>query len=128
MIILYLLGHYSYHIAVASRINTCKSDKDEVIMAITTEAPRTVQWNGKSVPIYPMETISFDRLLSQEPEEVEKVVRCCENQGFFYLDLQGIDGRRYLKDQENTLDLMQRFFNSPLDMKNQFGLIAPHLG
>ncbi|KAF7523480.1 hypothetical protein G7054_g11757 [Neopestalotiopsis clavispora] len=97
-------------------------------MAITNEVPRTVQWNGKNVPVYPMETISFERLLSQEPAEIERTVRCCENEGFFYLDLSGIDGRRYLEDQEKTLDLMHRFFESPLEAKNQFGLISPHLG
>lgn len=75
-----------------------------------------------------METISFERLLSQEPAEIERTVRCCENEGFFYLDLSGIDGRRYLEDQEKTLDLMHRFFESPLEAKNQFGLISPHLG
>jgi isopenicillin N synthase-like dioxygenase len=97
-------------------------------MAASNEIPRTVQWNEKNVPIYPMETISFERLLSQEPAELEKLLRCCETEGFFYLDLQGIDGRRYLKDQENTLDLMHRFFESPLELKNQFGLVSPHLG
>lgn len=97
-------------------------------MTITNEVPRTVQWNGKNVPVYPMETISFERLLSQEPAELERVVRCCETEGFFYLDLSGIDGRRYLEDQDKTLDLMHRFFESPLESKNQFGLISPHLG
>ena len=97
-------------------------------MAITTEVPETVQWNGKTVPVYPMETVSFERLLSQEPAELEKVVRCCETQGFFYLDLQGIDGRRMLADQQSTLDLMKRFFESPLEDKNQYGLVSPHLG
>ncbi|KAK6201981.1 hypothetical protein LQW54_009194 [Pestalotiopsis sp. IQ-011] len=97
-------------------------------MTITNEVPRAVQWNGKNVPVYPMETISFERLLSQEPAELERVVRCCETEGFFYLDLSGIDGRRYLEDQDKTLDLMHRFFESPLESKNQFGLISPHLG
>lgn len=97
-------------------------------MAISTEIRQTVDWNGKKVPVYHMETISFDRLLSQEPAEVEKLVRCCENEGFFYLDLQGIDGRRILEDQQKTLDVMHRFFESPIEDKNQFGLISPHLG
>ncbi|KAH8203874.1 hypothetical protein TruAng_001938 [Truncatella angustata] len=97
-------------------------------MAISNTVPRTVQWNGKNVPVYPMETISFERLLSQEPAELEKAVRCCETEGFFYLNLSGIDGRRYLEDQEKTLNLMHHFFGSPLEAKNQFGLLAPHLG
>jgi len=33
-----------------------------------------------------------------------------------------------LDDQQETLKLMDRFFESPLEVKNQYGLIAPHLG
>ncbi|RYP92842.1 hypothetical protein DL770_001013 [Monosporascus sp. CRB-9-2] len=97
-------------------------------MAPSTEIPQTVQWNGRTVPVYPMETVDYSRLLSQEPEEVEKVLRCCQKEGYFYLDLSGIDGRRMLEDQKETLELMYRFFGSPLEAKNQFGLVAPHLG
>lgn len=97
-------------------------------MAIQQAIPESVEWNGKKTPVYPMETVSFERLLSQEPAELEKVVRCCETEGFFYLDLQGIDGRRMLEDQQKTLDLMHRFFESPIEVKNQYGLISPHLG
>lgn len=97
-------------------------------MAIISELPQTVPWQGKKVPVYPMETISFSRLLSQEPAEVERLVRCCQSEGYFYLDLQGIDGRRMLEDQQKTLDLMHRFFESPIEAKNEFGLISPHLG
>ncbi|RDL38509.1 Uncharacterized protein BP5553_02849 [Venustampulla echinocandica] len=97
-------------------------------MAISTEVPETVQWNGKSVPVYPMETISFERLLSQEPAELEKILSCCNTEGFFYLDLQGIDGRRMLEDQKKTLELMHHFFGSPIEAKNQYGLVTPHLG
>lgn len=97
-------------------------------MAISTEIPQTVDWQGKKVPVYPMQTIDFSRLLSQEPAEVQKLVSCCQTDGFFYIDLQGIDGRRMLDDQQETLKLMDRFFESPLEVKNQYGLIAPHLG
>ncbi|KAK1763029.1 Clavaminate synthase-like protein [Phialemonium atrogriseum] len=97
-------------------------------MGVTTELPQTVQWNGTKVPVYPMETIDYARLLSQEPEEVERLVRCCQTEGFFYLDLQGIDGRRMLDDEQSTLKLMHRFFESPLEAKNEFGLITGHLG
>jgi isopenicillin N synthase-like dioxygenase len=97
-------------------------------MGITTEVPKTVQWNGKQVPVYPMQTVDFSQLLSQEPAEIEKLVRCCQTEGFFYIDLQGIDGRRMLDDQQETLALMHRFFESPLEVKNEYGLVSPHLG
>ncbi|GAB1317185.1 Oxidoreductase vrtI [Madurella fahalii] len=97
-------------------------------MGISMEPPQSVEWNGTKVPVYPMETIDFSLLLSQEPAEVERLVRCCETKGFFYLDLQNIDGRRILEDRDATLDLMYRFFDAPLEAKNEFGLISPHLG
>lgn len=103
---------------------TTKSD----IMGITTELPKTVTWNGKQVPVYPMQTVDFSQLLSQEPSEIEKLVKCCQTEGFFYIDLQGIDGRRMLDDQQETLKLMHRFFESPLEVKNEYGLVSPHLG
>ncbi|CAG8959550.1 hypothetical protein HYFRA_00001451 [Hymenoscyphus fraxineus] len=97
-------------------------------MAISTEIPQTVDWAGKKVPVYPMETIDFSRLLSQEPAELERLVKCCQTEGFFYLDLQGIDGRRMLEDQQETLRLMKNFFDAPIEVKNEYGLVAPHLG
>ncbi len=75
-----------------------------------------------------METVDFSRLLSQEPAELEKTLRCCQKEGYFYLNLNGIDGRRFLEDQNKTLELMHKFFESPLEAKNEFGLVAPHLG
>ena len=89
---------------------------------------QTVSWNGTQVPVYDMETIDFGRLLSQEPAELEKLVRCCQTEGYFYLDLQGIDGRRMLEDEQDTLGVMHRFFEQPLEAKNEFGLVSAHLG
>jgi len=94
----------------------------------STENQRTVNWNGKPFPVYDMQTIDFSALISQEPEELEKMVKCCQTEGFFYLDLKGIDGRRFLDDQQETLKLMYRFFDSPIEIKNEYGLVAPHLG
>ncbi|KAM3429501.1 hypothetical protein MY4824_008233 [Beauveria thailandica] len=88
----------------------------------------TVDWMGKKVPVWSMPTINYGLLLSQDPSEVDKVVNACKEEGYFYLDLQGIDGRRMLSDQQETLKLMKRFFDAPLEAKNEFGLISSHLG
>lgn len=97
-------------------------------MAPITEVPQTKEWNGKQVPVYPMEIIDFSKLLSNEPTEIDRLVRSCQDTGYFYLDLRGIDGRRMVEDQQDTLKLMYRFFDAPLEAKNEFGLVAPHLG
>jgi isopenicillin N synthase-like dioxygenase len=97
-------------------------------MAPVLDPPQTVDWMGKKVPVWPVPTINYGLLLSQDPSEVDKVVNACLEEGYFYLDLQGIDGRRMLADQQETLKLMKRFFDAPLEAKNEFGLISSHLG
>ncbi|KNG46246.1 N-acetylated-alpha-linked acidic dipeptidase 2 [Stemphylium lycopersici] len=94
----------------------------------TNETLGRVQWNGKQVPVYPMKTIDFSAILSQEPAELEKLLQCCKDEGFFYLDLNNVDGRRFIDDHQELLKLMHRFFESPLEIKNEYGLISPHLG
>lgn len=97
-------------------------------MAPTLDLPQTVEWQGKRVPVWPMQTVDYGLLLSQDPAEVEKVLAACLEDGYFYLDLQSIDGRRMLSDHRDTLALMQRFFSAPIEAKNEFGLISSHLG
>jgi isopenicillin N synthase-like dioxygenase len=97
-------------------------------MAPVLDPPKTVEWNGKKVPVWSMPTIDYSLLLSQDPAEVEKVVAACTEEGYFYLNLQNIDGRRMLADQQETQKLMKRFFDAPLEAKNEYGLISSHLG
>ncbi|KAL9941692.1 hypothetical protein ACHAO3_009175, partial [Verticillium nonalfalfae] len=97
-------------------------------MAPVLDPPETVDWMGKPVPVWSMQTIDYGLLLSQDPGEIDKVVNACLEEGYFYLDLQGIDGRRMLSDQQETLKLMKRFFDAPIEAKNEFGLISSHLG
>lgn len=84
----------------------------------------TFPYNGAEVPVCELETIDFSRLLSHEPPEIKKLLRCCQDAGFFYLDLQDLDGRRMLKDQQQLLALMCRFFASPDNEKNEIGLLS----
>lgn len=97
-------------------------------MAPVLDPPKTVDWMGTKVPVWPMRTINYGLLLSQEPSEIDKVVDACLEDGYFYLDLQGIDGRRMLSDHQETLKMMKRFFDAPIEQKNEFGLISSHLG
>jgi len=98
------------------------------MMGRSTEVTARVEWNGKQVPVYHMETIDFSAILSQEPAELEKLLQCCKDEGFFYLDLNNVDGRRFIDDHQELLKLMHRFFEAPIEVKNEYGLISPHLG
>jgi isopenicillin N synthase-like dioxygenase len=97
-------------------------------MAPVTEIPQTVEWQGKQVPVWSMQTVNYALLLSQDPAEVEKVTKACLEEGYFYLDLASIDGGRMLGDEQETLKLMKRFFDAPIEQKNEYGLISSHLG
>ncbi|KAL8414509.1 hypothetical protein RB594_005660 [Gaeumannomyces avenae] len=97
-------------------------------MVVQLEPPQTVEWQGKQVPVWEMATVNYGAILSQDPEEVEKLTKACLEEGYFYLDLQGIDGRRMLADKQDLQSLMKRFFDAPLEKKNEFGLISSHLG
>ncbi|KAI0966531.1 putative 2OG-Fe(II) oxygenase family oxidoreductase [Xylaria arbuscula] len=87
-----------------------------------------MQYEGKDVQVLDLQTIEFDKLVSNEPKEVQKLLKCCQDDGFFYLDLRGIDGRRTLDDKQRLLDLMRRFFGSSLEEKNEIGLPAQKHG
>jgi hypothetical protein len=95
---------------------------NQVKMAIATQTPNTVKYRGEQAPVCALETIDFSRLLSQEPEELEKLLRCCQTQGFFYLDLQGLDGRRILHDEQQLLHVMREFFSQTAETKMEIGL------
>lgn len=97
-------------------------------MAPAIDMPQTIEWQGKQVPVWPVQTIDYTQLLSQDPAEIEKVLQVCLEEGYFYLDLKGIEGKRMLADQQELLKLMHRFFESPIEAKNEFGLISSHLG
>lgn len=97
-------------------------------MAPQTDMPKTVDWMGTQVPVWSMQTVNYSLLLSQDPAEVEKVLKACLEDGYFYLDLNNIDGGRMLEDQQSTLKLMKEFFDAPIEQKNEFGLISSHLG
>ncbi|KGM91823.1 uncharacterized protein PADG_12141 [Paracoccidioides brasiliensis Pb18] len=64
---------------------------------------------GSRPPVCSLESVNHSRLLSQEPREVQKLLRCCQSSRFFYLDLQDIDGRRVVGDK--------RLFDRPIPDK-----------
>ncbi|MCJ1396722.1 hypothetical protein MMC18_009614 [Xylographa bjoerkii] len=91
-------------------------------------AQKPFEYQGKPVRVLELETINFSRLLSQEPAEVNKLLLLCQTDGFFYLDLQNLDGRRMLDDLQKLLAVIRRFFNSPHDAKNEIGLPSQEHG
>lgn len=92
-------------------------------MAISQEKfSNSARYQGRPAKVCDLQSVDFSRLLSQEPDEVDKLLRCCKEIGFFYLDLRGIDGRTMLDDEQSLLQAMRQFFNAPTDEKNEIGL------
>lgn len=93
-------------------------------MTIANTPSTSIAYNGEKVPVYELETINFSELLSAQPDEINKLRKCCEKDGFFYLDLDDIEGKRMLKDHQRLLALMRRFFKWPDNQKEEFGLLS----
>jgi len=66
-----------------------------------------------------LQTISFSRLQSRESSEILRLLKACETNGFFYLNLE--DGaQEYLRDWPTALSLAMEFYNEPLDVKLEY--------
>lgn len=89
---------------------------------------RTVPYQGKDVPVYDLETIDYSKLLSSETDEIDRMLKCCRDEGFFYLDLRGIEGVRTLDDHQTLLELFRRFCSAPHEAKNEIGLPSQEHG
>ena len=61
-------------------------------------------------------SISLAALLSRDDAAVEAVGKACEEHGFFYLDLSGVNGMT--EDWAALLSLAKQYFEQPLEVKN----------
>lgn len=77
----------------------------------------TAMANGTLVEIAPLEVIDFVRLASQEPAEVEKLLKSAQTPGFFYLDLQSNSTRKYLADLQTMYAVTEKYFDQPHEVK-----------
>ncbi|KAH7245384.1 hypothetical protein BKA59DRAFT_492950 [Fusarium tricinctum] len=75
----------------------------------------------EDVPIVPIARLSYSKLTSSCENEMKKVLRVCETDGFFYLDLtDGLVGQALLDEADDTLDVAKGALNKPLDYKTRF--------
>ncbi|KAK2603586.1 hypothetical protein QQS21_004266 [Conoideocrella luteorostrata] len=62
-------------------------------------------------------TIKFDNLFDRDEKELQKLLRACERDGFFYLDLQGVGSERLWKDLDQLSGITRRWFDQPRAVK-----------
>ncbi len=70
------------------------------------------------VPTAPIARISLRDILASDPSACASVLKACQTQGFFYLDLTSTSiGDSLLQDSETLLQLSQAAFAHPLESK-----------
>ncbi|CAJ0546817.1 Ff.00g014440.m01.CDS01 [Fusarium sp. VM40] len=75
----------------------------------------------EDVPIVPIARLSSRKLTSSCENEMKKVLRACETDGFFYLDLtDGLFGQALLDEADDILHVSKGALNQPLDYKMKF--------
>lgn len=66
--------------------------------------------------------ISYDKILSRDPEEEWRALQAVQTDGFFYLNLtDSIAGQELIDESTDLLALSKRVFNQPLEAKMKFG-------
>ncbi|KAK5103158.1 hypothetical protein LTS08_003962 [Lithohypha guttulata] len=71
------------------------------------------------VPTAPLLRLSFAKLWDNDLEEVNRLLRACEDLGFFYLDLRG-PGDDILADADNLFRVGENLYDLPLEEKKQY--------
>jgi isopenicillin N synthase-like dioxygenase len=64
-----------------------------------------------------LETISYARLLAQEPLETARLLKAAESPGFFYLDLKDGSTSQMLADVQDIYPLTEQYFDQPQELK-----------
>lgn len=73
------------------------------------------------VPTAPLLRLSLAKLQSNDSEEVGRLVRACEDLGFFYLDLQQSDiGDSILADADQLFKVGVELYDLPLEEKKKY--------
>ncbi|KUI70439.1 Naringenin,2-oxoglutarate 3-dioxygenase [Cytospora mali] len=67
-----------------------------------------------------LQAFSFQKLLSQDADEIARLLAAGETDGFFYLDLTAPESRGLWDDYQKVLSIMAAFFDQPLGEKLPF--------
>lgn len=91
--------------------------------------PHAVEFTPTEYPPFPsdpsfktvdLETISLNKLLSQDPTEQNRVFEACKSRGFFYLELGGCEsGEIILNGADDICRMAEEFFKLPMEQKEE---------
>lgn len=69
-----------------------------------------------------LRTISFSSLVELHPQAMKELEDAATLQGFFYLDLQGSQTRRTLRDVSECVEKVCEFYELPLEKKLEYDI------
>lgn len=81
-------------------------------MALVT--PSSPYDNVNTADLY---TVKFDNLFDGDEQELTTLLKACERDGFFYLDLQGSGSGKLWKDLDRVGEIAKRWFAQPAEVK-----------
>jgi len=64
-----------------------------------------------------LETLDFRKLLQRDQFELSKLLKACQQQGFFYLDPADLNSPRGFNDRLEAISVAQKWFDRPLEEK-----------
>lgn len=79
-----------------------------------SETPSNPYDNVDTASLY---TIKFDNLFDRDEHELETLLKACERDGFFYLDLQGSGSGKLWKDLDRVGEITKPWFAQSVEAK-----------
>jgi isopenicillin N synthase-like dioxygenase len=64
-----------------------------------------------------LNTIKFDNLFDKDEAELKRLIQSCDNEGFFYLDLQSAASQKFWVDLYNIDRTTKEWFQQPVEKK-----------
>ena len=66
-----------------------------------------------------LETIEYSKLQNGDALELSRLLKLCERDGFFYLNLENLEANtsRVIEDWENVLAFTKEYFAQPVEVK-----------
>lgn len=67
-----------------------------------------------------LRTLSFDKLVDRDPQELSKLLAAGVEDGFFYLDLTKVESQGLYEDYQDVLAFMKAWFDQPVQEKMKY--------
>lgn len=62
-------------------------------------------------------TVKFNNLFDRDSKELDTLMKACERDGFFYLDLQDSCSAKLWRDLDRVSEIAKRWFSQPVEDK-----------